>query len=331
MRKRRAAEDFGLSFLDCICCGFGAIILLFVISMGSINPVIQGMKMTLEEIIDQRLAMLADFRSSKENLSTDLSSLKVVEKTTQQKVDEMLSMLADLQAQIQQAKAGKDALIVDVEQEKTEIAAMQKKEEIPQIDTSHPIGIPVESNYIAFVIDTSGSMRNQNTAYMLPIVIKKVEETLASYPIVKGIQVFDANGNYVMGRSSFRKWIPDSPEVRRQIGRRLFRYPVPSQSNPVPGIIKAIRHLYKAEDPEMKMGIYVFGDEFTGKADSVLRRMDNLNPENEDGERGVTINAIGFPNVINTSYSMGQTGLRFANLMRELTYEHGGAFIVVAD
>ena len=31
-RQRREAEVFSLSFLDCICCGFGAIILLLVLS-----------------------------------------------------------------------------------------------------------------------------------------------------------------------------------------------------------------------------------------------------------------------------------------------------------
>lgn len=30
--RRRDIEIFSLSFLDCICCGFGAIILLFVLS-----------------------------------------------------------------------------------------------------------------------------------------------------------------------------------------------------------------------------------------------------------------------------------------------------------
>ena len=32
MRKRRNIEAFSLSFLDCICCGFGAIVLLLVLS-----------------------------------------------------------------------------------------------------------------------------------------------------------------------------------------------------------------------------------------------------------------------------------------------------------
>ena len=35
MIRRRQAEIFSLSFLDCICCGFGAIILIFVLSIGA--------------------------------------------------------------------------------------------------------------------------------------------------------------------------------------------------------------------------------------------------------------------------------------------------------
>ena len=32
MRKRRAPPEFSLSFLDVICCGFGAVILLLMIT-----------------------------------------------------------------------------------------------------------------------------------------------------------------------------------------------------------------------------------------------------------------------------------------------------------
>ena len=35
MIRRRQTQVFSLSFLDCICCGFGAIILIFVLNIGS--------------------------------------------------------------------------------------------------------------------------------------------------------------------------------------------------------------------------------------------------------------------------------------------------------
>jgi len=40
--RRHDIEIFSLSFLDCICCGFGAIILLFVLSKFAEPVVIEG-------------------------------------------------------------------------------------------------------------------------------------------------------------------------------------------------------------------------------------------------------------------------------------------------
>ena len=31
--KRRETEVFSLAFLDCICCGFGAVLLVFILSL----------------------------------------------------------------------------------------------------------------------------------------------------------------------------------------------------------------------------------------------------------------------------------------------------------
>jgi hypothetical protein len=56
-----------------------------------------------------------------------------------------------------------------------------------------------------------------------------------------------------------------------------------------------------------------------------------LNPADDKGERRVVINAVGFPTTIRYQFSMGNTGLRFANLMRTVTYLHGGAFIALQD
>ena len=35
MIRRRPTQIFSLAFLDCICCGFGAVILIFVLSIDS--------------------------------------------------------------------------------------------------------------------------------------------------------------------------------------------------------------------------------------------------------------------------------------------------------
>ena len=43
-----------------------------------------------------------------------------------------------------------------------------------------PLGLPVGSNYIAIVIDTSGSMRDPNAGGLWPIAIRKIEMATAA-------------------------------------------------------------------------------------------------------------------------------------------------------
>jgi hypothetical protein len=83
----------------------------------------------------------------------------------------------------------------------------------------------------------------------------------------------------------------------------------------------------------MRMGVYILGDEFNSSdpAGAVLERVDTLNARDAEGRRPITISAVGFPTTIRYPFSMGNTGLRFANLMRILTYEHGGSFIALPD
>ena len=66
-----------------------------------------------------------------------------------------------------------------------------------------------------------------------------------------------------------------------------------SDSDPSDGIIYAIQSFWS---PEKKISIYVFGDEFQGNSmEKVLRDIDRINIENEEGDRLVRIHAVGFP------------------------------------
>lgn len=329
--RRRPVVLFSMSFLDCICCGFGAIILLFVLTIGSQTENIRDTRDELLKVVQQQLATLAQFRSQKDELLRTVSSRGSITDETK-KLENLKGLIADLERQIQNQKAGKESLIVDLEKIRDEIAARQKKPEVILKEVKpQPVGVPVGSNYIAFVIDTSGSMRDFNSGQLWPVVVRKIEEVLEVYPEVDGIQVLDADGRFVMGERGGAQWLSDSPEVREGIKRALRRYDQFSESNPVPGIFRALRTLFDAQNEKMKMGIYIFGDEFSGTADTVLRRLDELNPADDQGNRKVVINAITFPTTIRFDFSMGNTGLKMANLMREVCYQHGGAFIALQD
>lgn len=335
MIRRRTAQTFSLSFLDCICCGFGAIILIFVLTIGSREKEKLEVLQDIQRALAARLAELTELQTKKEDIEKEQRQVsnRVVEARKTQA--DVLAMVDELERQLQRERTGLQALLVEADELKKQVAARQKKPEVkllPEVKPT-PVGLPVDNNYIAVVIDTSGSMRDPNHGGLWPIVIRKVDELLDSYPELKGLQLIDGDGRFIMGRrgQGTDAWIPDSREVRDQIKRYLRRYDQDSISNPVPGIYNAIRFLYDRENPDMKMAIYVFGDEFIEVADPVIRRLDELNPADENGNRKVVINAIGFPTTIRYTFSMGNTGLKFANLMRTITYQHGGAFIALQD
>jgi hypothetical protein len=333
MIRRSTVPVFSLSFLDCICCGFGAIILIFVLTMGSQTKVVQELRERLQRLIQQQLITLAELRRSREEIM--ITQARAGDATlAQQEKEALRQLLLRLEQQVADQQSARDRLVVDVEQAKVDLAARQKKKEIDLqgVDPT-PIGLPANGTHIAFIIDSSGSMRDPNTERIWPIVLKKFEEVLDSYPEVKGIQFLDADGRFILGgRQAEQRWLPDNKANREAIKDALHNYDIFSNSNPVPGIVRALRTLHDEKDPEMRMTLFILGDEFTGTADAVLRRLDELNPRDETtGKRHVVINAIGFPTAVKMGFSMGNTGVKYANLLREVCHQHGGAFIALRE
>ena len=128
----------------------------------------------------------------------------------------------------------------------------------------------MDSEYIVFIIDTSGSM----FAGAWPQVLRKVQETLDVYPTVRGIQVMNDMGEYMFG--GFRgQWIPDTPARRQAILNTLRTWNPFSNSSPVEGIQAAIDTYYA---PDKRIGIYVFGDDYSGNSvEEVVDAVDRIN------------------------------------------------------
>src|SRR3954466_9968784 len=338
MIRRRQTQVFSLAFLDCICCGFGAIILMFVLSVDSHEKEKLQALLDVNRALAEQAAMLTKIKASKEDLEKSNARVSTLVTDARLRNDSLHALIDELEKGLQREKRGQEALLVDIDDLKKEIAARQKKPDYEMVlkDVKPaPVGLPIGSNYIAFVIDTSGSMRDPNHGGLWPIAIRTVETVLDSYPSLEGIQLLDGDGRFILqGRGSGgRSWVSDSPEMRQQIKARLRRYDQDTVSNPVPGIYNAIRFLYDKENAAMRMGIFCFGDEFNSSdsADQVIRRLEELNPADSEGNRRIVINAVGFPTTIRYQFSMGNTGLRFANLLRTVTYLRGGAFIALQD
>jgi hypothetical protein len=181
-------------------------------------------------------------------------------------------------------------------------------------------GIPVDSEYVIFVIDTSGSMHG----YTWSLVVEKMAQTLDIYPRVKGIQVMNDMGQYMFSQYA-GKWIPDTPARRRAVLDRLRTWQPFSNSSPVEGVTRAIRSFAA---PDKRISVYVFGDEFTGSSiTEVLEAIADSNSRDAMGNPRVRIHAIGFPVLFTEPGIREYTGVRFATLMRALCRENGGTFV----
>ncbi len=326
-KKRRNVEAFSLSFLDCICCGFGAIILLLVLSKIYDPVILEKTQDDLQQLIAMLQQELFDIRGETDVLNREMEDV-------QRQASDTKIQLARLQGELSSIKGQYEAVQQESESIVDEGALSQAKQRLTaemqrlqpyyrRADNDAVAGIPVDSEYIIFIIDTSGSMQQYNWDRAQ----QKLTEVLEVYPQVKGIQIMNDNGNYMFQQYRGR-WIPDTPGRREAIVSTMRTWRPFSDSNPVDGIIYAISTYWK---PDRKISIYVFGDEFSGRSvENVIRQVDVVNRVGASGERLVRIHAVGFP-LLFRGNNIPPTAYRFSQLMRVLCDRNGGTFVALTN
>ncbi|MCH7820733.1 MAG: VWA domain-containing protein [Proteobacteria bacterium] len=328
MRRRRHVEAFSLSFLDCICCGFGAIILLLVLSKIYEPVIIEKTQDDLQSLIALLQQELFDIRGETTIINRDLEDVREQTSSTKLRLARLLGDLSKVRGQYAATERDSESVL---DEGALKITKQRLTEEMRRLqpyfrraDNDAVAGIPVDSEYIIFVIDTSGSMQQFNWDR----AIEKLTETLDVYPQVKGIQIMNDNGSYMF--QQYRgKWIPDTPGRRQAIINTMRNWRPFSDSNPVDGIIYAISTFWA---PDKKISIYVFGDEFSGgSVDSVVRQIDSVNRADAEGNRMVRIHAVGFPFFFEAGRNIADTSRRYAQLMRILCDRNGGTFVALSN
>jgi hypothetical protein len=162
--KRRETEVFSLAFLDCICCGFGAVILVFILTVSQkttvdksdveharerLNKTQQEVSLTKEEL--DRLAKV---------LAAAQIELQDINAKNQQDQTKLSSRKRELLLMLQQTGALKDALH----------SLLGEKKALPTEDVAPPVPIPnidrrqyltgvkLNGEFVVFLIRASGSM-----------------------------------------------------------------------------------------------------------------------------------------------------------------------------
>jgi len=322
--KRREFEVFTLSFLDCICCGFGAIILLLVLTDVGQPIVIERSEKDLKGQIDALQRQLFDLRGETEILNREMQG-RIKERDAEQlKAAVLAGDLSKIRGEFK-ASEGDAAVANKVEQELVAVHQTLTAEQTrllknapKRIDTVPAVGgIPVDSEWIIFVIDTSGSMQADNWENAANVL----REILDIYPKVKGMQVLDDEGK-PMFPTPKGSWMQDTPAQRAKIMSAFVNWKAYSNSSPVEGIGAAVQGWWAADK---KISVYVIGDDFTGGSiEAALSAVRKYNPVDRQGRHRIRIHAIGMPDGPNSPPFINS---RFAALMRAMCDENEGTFV----
>ena len=309
--NRRSSELFNLSFLDIISCGFGAIVILLLISKtggenSNLNQVEDGVKILIEaqdknkflserkKTLDTQLLFLTNTKSDLEN------DIKTIEKS--------IERLSNKKRNVVESNSEFSKKLRNIN------TALQNSNNNNERDIEVG-GIPVDSEYIVFIIDTSGSMQRIWKKVML-----YVEEIIKIHPTVKGFKIINdqgvpmgANDNYLM----------DTETYRAGAIAQLKNFSGQSSSNPVGGVISSLRKIKLNQ----KTSLYIIGDDYSmygskefGKDLKIIKDLNTT----ISGKRKARIHGIGF-------ISSEGSGLEFSKFMRALTQENGGTFIALPD
>jgi hypothetical protein len=348
MRNKREIEGISLSFLDVISCGFGAIILLLVMPIFN-TVVIEDTVSNLEGYLAALQEELFDLRGEAKDINR-----KMIRKEDPQseEIARLLRLNAELSALKSKHKKMLDKTkvstliegkLVEAKQSLTDEMKKLLVDYRPVADENKIGGIPVDSEYIIFIIDTSPSMHRT-----WPLVLQMVTETLKVYPKLKGFQVLDDMGEPLTRGYSGGNFIPYS-ELDDMI-RLMDSWPTmtKSNSNPTEGIIRAIND-YHHPHRDKKISLYVYGDDFAPRVmtnalgqprfirkrdiNDVLKKIQTANT-GRLGKRKVRIHAVAFPiYLIDINRQSGRNSrfdeftIDFTILMRTLAERNEGTFV----
>ena len=313
-KARSSGEIFGLAFLDVVACGFGAIVLLLLISRpapidagGDARPPVRGSE--TREAADLVTRLRARWEALRSELADEAEPQPAPVETPggAPALDEAVRAAGRKLEQLQQDNRG-------LERVKESLQRATLRTPAPATERDPEVGgIPVDSEYVIFIVDTSGSMKE-----IWSRVMEVMGQVLDVHPRVSGFQILNDNGGYLV-RAYRKKWIPDTPGRRRSILALVRHWSAFSNSSPVEGLETALRH-YARQD--RKIAVYIFGDDYSGSSyDEVIGTLRKLNTDRRTGKPRVRVHAVGFLSDHSTD--------RYATLMREVTRTNEGTFLAL--
>ncbi len=167
--RKRDIEIFSLSFLDCICCGFGAILLLFVLTVGRKSDTLIDIKATIEQVIGQMEDDIALKDNELKALQRSLTTVRERNLTAEEEIIEKTKMQTDMEDEFALLLAQLSSIEEDLGKLIDDKENLPKQEEKPPIPILNPIrrqyltGFDIQGDNVLFLIEASGGMMDDST------------------------------------------------------------------------------------------------------------------------------------------------------------------------
>jgi transcriptional regulator NrdR family protein len=178
-KKNRSFEIFSLSFLDCICCGFGAVILMFVITTGNGLKAKEFFLAQSSQLIVELEKLIQEKEVTTEQISHQISSAK-------ERLQELAKNEKDsheIQAKIEQKKNELQSLQAIVRGQSNEIN--QVKESLnqsyaQQTQPQYLTNFSTDGKRILILLESSGGMLGHSVNEALDILKEPAQIRLQS-------------------------------------------------------------------------------------------------------------------------------------------------------
>lgn len=284
MAKRRDINVFSLSFLDVISCGFGAVVLLFMI----IN---HNVKERSDSINENLLAEISQLEDEVQDGEQHLVALKNSASEAESTESSARAKSGQISAQLQQGKSGLESLLKDVEQKEAALAALKSSlksqeksaEELKsvQVDTQdkgdavrsfkgegdrqYLTGLKVGGKNILLLVDASASMldssivniirrRNLPDAQKLQApkwrqAVRTVDWITTQLPADSKFQIYTFNTTAKpLLKGTQRKWIGVREGNQLDEAIRALQHVVPANGTSLQNAFAEVRSLSPQPD-----------------------------------------------------------------------------------
>ena len=300
-----------MSFLDIMACGFGALVLILLISEFQESEVkeVENNADIFLEAQEEKAKKIIKVESLDKLMSLNIEDLIVV----RERLD-VLKMELEKKSSIS-AKLNDLASDTDFQISKQRLKSLSAP-----MEQKEASGIKLDSRYLVFIIDTSGSMEPWAK------IVQEIDSLIQTFPDLEGYMVMNDNGRIFHGGDP---WLnPTKINRSASIGiLRANRAKYGSLSNPIDGLKKVIRVW---GDKYKDLGVFIIGDDIldqTRRIETISQEVLKLNTDSS-GKTKVRVNAVGFL-TSRTNPSQQQGNKNYLMLMRELTEQSGGAMVVV--